>query len=136
DEGGSLRMHEIKDLSAFIKNWDSTLLEELLAEEVTTPTPTFTAEGKQLFSDQGCIACHKINGEGGEVGASMARLFGSERELTTGEKVTADHEYLEESIEDPGAKVVKGYPAGIMPDLGLRHDQVDALIEFIESLAE
>lgn len=43
DEGGSLRVHQIKDLITFIKNWDSTLLEELVAEEVTTPAPTSTS---------------------------------------------------------------------------------------------
>ncbi len=100
-----------------------------------TPTPDLVAEGRQLFSDKGCIACHKINGEGGEVGPSMVGLFGSEEELTTGETVTVDHEYVEESLEDPNAKVVAGYPA-VMPAFSLSHAEVDALIEFMESLAD
>lgn len=147
DEGGSLKNHEIRDVVIFIENWDSALLEELVAEDATIPTtvPTSTpalsstsdlvVEGRQLFSELGCIACHKINGEGGEVGPSMVGLFGSARELDTEEKVAADREYLEESIEDPGAKVVKGYPA-VMPKSSLSDGQIDALIEFIESLAE
>jgi mono/diheme cytochrome c family protein len=98
------------------------------------PAPNLAAEGKQLFSELQCIACHKINGEGGAVGPSLMGLFGSEEELATGEKVVVDHEYLEESIENPGAKVVKGYPAGVMPKLNLSQKQIDALIDFIKSL--
>ncbi len=42
DGDGSLKSHQIRDLAAFIKNWDSSLLEELAAEHVTTPTATPT----------------------------------------------------------------------------------------------
>lgn len=42
EDGGPYKRHEIRDLVTFIKNWDSALLEELMAEEVTTPTPTPT----------------------------------------------------------------------------------------------
>ncbi|MEE8470523.1 MAG: c-type cytochrome [Dehalococcoidia bacterium] len=143
EDGGPLTMPEMKDLVIFIANWDDALLAKLEAEEAAkaTPTPTIgspeelAAVGRQLFFDRGCLNCHKINGQGGELGPSMVGLFGSEEELTTGVTVTVDHEYLEESIEDPAAKLVAGYPAA-MPTLNLSHGQVDALIEFIKSLAE
>jgi cytochrome c oxidase subunit 2 len=66
----------------------------------------------------------------------MTGLYGSQREMESGETVTADHEYIEESIKDPGAKVAKGFLQGVMPATfgQLPHDQIDQLIEFIESL--
>ncbi len=109
--------------------------------EAATPTPTAEAtpdpiaEGSQLFTAQGCIACHVISGEAGPLGPSMAGLFGSEEELATGETVTVDREYLEESLVDPGAKVVAGYGVLMAPS-SLSQSEIDALIEYIESLAD
>ncbi len=92
------------------------------------------AAGKQLFIEKGCIGCHKLNGEGGEVGPRLVGVWGKPVELTTGETVVVDHAYVEESIQKPDARVVKGYQPGIMPKFDLTHEQVDELAEFIESL--
>lgn len=90
--------------------------------------------GKQLFVEKGCIICHKINGEGGEVGPSLAGIMGETVELSTGQKLVRDHEYFEESILNPNARIVKGYQPGIMPKIGLTHEQIDDLGDFIKSL--
>ena len=78
EEDGSLKDHQIRDLVTFIKNWDSALLQEALAAEVTKPTPTPTAtstltptveatpstiDAAPLYSAQ-CGACHGANREG------------------------------------------------------------------------
>jgi len=59
--------------------------------------------------------------------------------LTTGQTVTADDVYLERSISDPDAQIVKGYRSGIMAaaieSIGLeaKPDDIRALVAFIKS---
>jgi cytochrome c oxidase subunit 2 len=62
-------------------------------------------------------------------------LFGSRVELASGEVVTADNAYVRESILDPTAKIVKGYPP-IMPTFQgqVSEEQLLALTEYIKSL--
>ena len=35
----------------------------------------FAASGSSLFGSEGCIACHTINGNGGQVGPSFSYRF-------------------------------------------------------------
>lgn len=90
--------------------------------------------GADLHRANGCVACHGAGGEGGAGGAYVG-LFGSERELADGTTVTADREYLLESITDPSAKLVAG-AAGQMPDNDLSVDEADAIVDFIVELGE
>lgn len=99
-----------------------------------TPTPG-GAPGKELFTGLGCLGCHNINGEGGTIGPSLKGLFGRQRELANGQKVTADDAYIEESIKRPNAKVVKGFPQGVMPVFDrLAAEQMSTLVNFLKSL--
>lgn len=97
-------------------------------------------EGKRLYEMMGCMACHSIDGTTyAKVGPSWKGLFGSERVLSKGgEKATADEAYLKESIQNPPAKVVKGYEkldSGMPIYAGVLNDsQIDSLILFIKSL--
>lgn len=97
-------------------------------------------EGKRLYEMMGCMACHSIDGTTyAKVGPSWKGLFGSERVLSKGgEKATADETYLKESIQNPPAKVVKGYEkldSGMPIYAGVLNDsQIDSLILFIKSL--
>lgn len=100
----------------------------------TAPPPAVKQGGKQLFVEKGCIACHKINGEGGNIGPSLVGISGRTVELTSGQKLIRTHEYLHESVIEPDAKVVKGYQAGIMPKTSPTADELHALAEFIASL--
>jgi mono/diheme cytochrome c family protein len=91
--------------------------------------------GQQLFTQNGCQACHSVDGSP-MIGPSMAGLYGSEVELDDGSTVTADEEYLYESIVDPGASVTAGY-ANVMPAFGhLSDDDINSLIEYIKSLED
>ncbi len=83
-----------------------------------------------------CLSCHTIDGRPG-VGPTWQGLYGSEVELEDGSKVTADDAYLIESIKDPNAKVVKGFPAGAMPPYGsiLTDANIADLVAYIKSLA-
>ncbi len=97
-------------------------------------------EGRRLYEMMGCMACHSIDGTTyAKVGPSWKGLFGSERMLAKGgERAVANESYLRESIQNPAAKVVKGYEkldtgmpiyAGVLTDA-----QIDSLILFIKSL--
>jgi cytochrome c oxidase subunit 2 len=91
------------------------------------------AMGKQLAQNNGCLACHSIDGTR-LVGPSFKGVYGGEVELDDGSTQTADEAYLHESIIDPGAKRVKGYDAVDMPSFKLGETQVDALVAYIISL--
>lgn len=90
-------------------------------------------EGRTLAGAR-CLSCHTADGRD-SVGPTWQGLYGSEVELEGGETVTADDEYITESIVDPNAKVVKDFPA-VMPSFEgqLTEDQIDAIIAYIRTL--
>ena len=102
-------------------------------------TPALVARGKALYTSDGCSACHSLSGTPG-AGPSFKGLAGGTSTLTTGQTVTVDDAYLERSITDPDAQVVKGYHQGIMAPavagFGLRAkpDDLRALVAFIKSV--
>lgn len=93
-------------------------------------------KGQALFRSLGCVACHRVQGEGSNVGPDLHGVYGRVEELTTGERVTVTEEYLQESILNPNAKVVKGFAPGLMPTAyaGLSKDDLASLVAFVKSL--
>ncbi len=91
------------------------------------------AVGANLFQQYGCSSCHQPSGQG--PGPSLGGLFGSSVPLQDGTHVTADENYIRESILDPTAKIVAGFQP-IMPSFRgrLSEDQILALIAYIRSL--
>jgi cytochrome c oxidase subunit 2 len=65
----------------------------------------------------------------------MAGLYGRKQELDDGSTVMVDELYLRESIIEPAAKVVKGFPP-IMPSYRgqLSEEQIMELVAYIKSL--
>jgi cytochrome c oxidase subunit 2 len=104
--------------------------------------PTLTqiplaAQGKAVFEKKGCVSCHN-NGEqtsGVRIGPSHAGLYGHLVELVDGSKVIADDNYIRESIENPQAKIVKGFNP-VMPTYKgqVSETEMNALIAYIKSL--
>lgn len=90
--------------------------------------------GEALVSRNGCNACHSVDGTSG-IGPSFAGLWNSDRALQNGETVTADENYIRESILESNAKVVEGYDP-VMPSYqGIINDrQIDDIIEYIKTL--
>ena len=84
--------------------------EAWLAGGRTSGTPA--QNGERLFSELQCSTCHKADATGR--GPSLVGVFGSTVALTDGRKVTADENYLRESIMNSQAKVVQGFQP-IMP---------------------
>jgi len=91
--------------------------------------------GKVLAAQFGCVGCHTSDGSK-SVGPTWQGLFGSRVELSDGTTVAADEAYLVESIVNPGAKIVAGFPEGLMPSFKdqLSEAQVNDLIAYIRSL--
>jgi cytochrome c oxidase subunit 2 len=91
------------------------------------------AAGAQLFQQSGCVGCH--TGQAGAPGPDLTGLFGTQVELSTGQSVIANEDYIRESILNPAAKIVKGYQP-IMPSFRgtLTTEQVNALVLYIQSL--
>lgn len=91
--------------------------------------------GKLLFKSKGCTACHSTDGSP-MTGPTMLGLYGKMERLADGRTTKADDNYLRESIMQPNARVVEGYPP-VMPTYAgrLKEQQINALIDFIKSLA-
>lgn len=106
-------------------------VQENQTEDTTTPLPEL---GAKLYQTKACFTCHSTDGSV-KVGPSFKDLFGHEVDLTNGTKVTADEEYIRESILQPAAKVVQGF-APVMPTYQgqLSDREVNALIEYIKSV--
>lgn len=91
-------------------------------------------KGEELVEQSGCLACHTLDGTG-KVGPSLKGVFARKVVLTDGATVTADENYLRESLLDPAAKVVKGFPP-VMPTYKgtLKDEDIMAIIAYIKTL--
>lgn len=92
------------------------------------------AAGERLFVNLGCIGCHRF--EAGAVGPSLQGVYGSTVQLANGETVTADEAYIRNSIINPKAQIVAGYPE-VMPSYQNRvsEEELTQLVAYIQSLA-
>lgn len=105
---------------------------------VAQPTGEETSpagRGATLVQDNGCTSCHSVDGTT-LVGPTWQGLYGSERELEDGTTVTADEEYLRNSILDPQSQVVAGFP-NVMPAAYnfLPDEDITAIVEYIKTLS-
>ena len=70
-------------------------------------------KGEQLVTDNGCLACHSIDGSQ-IIGPSWKGLYGSMEKLNDGSTVMVDGYYISESILTPNAKIVEGFSPNTM----------------------
>ncbi len=63
--------------------------------------------GKRIYQIQ-CSGCHKVDGSAA-TGPALNLTWGRKAEFTKGPTVTADENYIKESILQPDAKVVAGF---------------------------
>jgi cytochrome c oxidase subunit II len=96
-------------------------------------TGTLASSGQNLFLQLGCSTCHRSDTQGR--GPNLVGLFGKPVQLEDGRVVTADENYIRESILAPGSKVVSGFKP-IMPVFqGLvNEEQLNALVAYVKSL--
>jgi len=96
-------------------------------------TGSIVDAGQKLFTDLACVTCHREDSTGR--GPTLRNVFGSTVKLQSGGTVTADENYLRESIVNPQAKIVDGYQP-LMPTFqGLvSEEQLMQLIAYVKSL--
>jgi cytochrome c oxidase subunit II len=98
-------------------------------------TGPLSATGEKLFSELGCVTCHRADSTGR--GPNLQGVFGKPVSLEDGRTVTADENYIRECILDPGSRRVKGFQP-IMPTFQgiVSEEQVNALVAYVKSLAQ
>jgi cytochrome c oxidase subunit 2 len=89
-------------------------------------------QGRLIAQSKGCVACHSVDGAP-SVGPTWKGLFGKQETLEGGVTVAVDEAYLKQSINDPKAKVVKGFP-NIMPPNQLSDEEMAAMIDYIKTV--
>jgi mono/diheme cytochrome c family protein len=134
--GGPLRPDEIKDLTAFVLNWEATALGEVILPTLVAPVSNSQGQaeiGQQVFFEAGCAECHAIQpinpitGNGPELSqiASLAKSRQPDRSAEA---------YLRQSFLIPNAYIVAGYA----PNAGcgglLSQEQLDHLVAFLLTL--
>lgn len=110
--------------------------EKWLEEESKVGSLPLAQRGEKLFQLKACSSCHSNSDMAVKVGPSLYKKFGAEEELADGQKLAVDENYLRESILAPNAKIVKGFPANVMPAFQGQLSEVEltALIEYLKSL--
>jgi cytochrome c oxidase subunit 2 len=95
---------------------------------------TVVASGADLFGALSCNTCHRT--DSAARAPQLTGIYGREVTLADGAKVTADDNYLRESILNPAAKVVAGYQP-VMPTFKgqISEEQLLQLLNYIKSLA-
>ncbi len=90
--------------------------------------------GEKYFHQYGCSNCHHFDNAGRA--PHLTELYNRPVQLSDGQTITADDNYIHQSILNPGAKIVYGY-ANIMPNFTgvLSEEQVIALISYIKALS-
>jgi cytochrome c2 len=89
------------------------------------------ASGEKLYKTKICFSCHSIDGSR-LVGPSFKGLYGRVAKTSAGE-VKSDEAYISESILQPMAKIVDGYPPA-MPVLALTPLEIESMILYIKTL--
>jgi cytochrome c oxidase subunit 2 len=97
----------------------------------TADTPA--AAGEKLFTDLACISCHRDDAQARA--PQLKGLFGHTVQLQGGGTAVADESYIRESIVNPQAKIVNGYPP-LMPTFQgmVTEEQLLQLIAYVRSL--
>ncbi|MGH3266812.1 MAG: cytochrome c oxidase subunit II [Trebonia sp.] len=90
-------------------------------------------QGKALFQSLGCGGCHE--GQSSIRAPSLAGVYGQQTPLQDGRTVTADDQYLRDSILDPNRDVVAGYQPQMPTFQGqVSEDDLLKLVAYIKSL--
>ncbi|HSL42207.1 MAG TPA: cytochrome c oxidase subunit II [Anaerolineales bacterium] len=113
------------------EDFDAWLGEQLEVAQEAAQTPE--GRGQALVAANGCAACHSINGAAG-IGPTWFGLFGRQERLTDGSVITADEDYIHESIAAPQAKIVAGFENQLMPAYNFTDEQIADIIAYIKTL--
>ncbi|MGE7957138.1 c-type cytochrome [Pseudomonas sp. NPDC089530] len=106
---------------------------QTLASAAAPSQESLLEKGRQLVESHGCRACHSQDGST-SLGPTWKDLYGRSEQLADGSSVQVDEAYLKESILEPNARRVQGYPP-VMVAYTFTQDELGALVGFIKSLS-
>ncbi|HYU57868.1 MAG TPA: cytochrome c oxidase subunit II [Actinomycetota bacterium] len=123
----NMRLRLFADTPGDFDRW----VNEQKADAAVPAEGSLAARGMAIFNDPNlCIRCHAVGGgPGSQVVAPSLTHFAS-RTTFAGSIFENDEANLRRWLADPPA--VK--PGSLMPDYGLSHEQIDALVAYLESL--
>jgi mono/diheme cytochrome c family protein len=157
-DGGTLNQEQVAELTLMIVHGDRVIrgesvwasVEHLAEEKIAhgSPRPIDPAEalladvppeiraGAELFSTNGCVACHAVQGDTRLVGPSLAGI--SQSGATRKPGLSAE-DYIEESIRQPSAFITEGFPGppSLMPPFAeaqISDQDLDNLVRYLMSL--
>ena len=88
--------------------------------------------GRTVANDNGCFACHSTDGSA-VTGPTWLDLWGGTVELNDGTSRVRDEAYIRKSIIDPGAELVMGWPATMVP-AELTEEDLQSLLNYLQTL--
>jgi cytochrome c oxidase subunit 2 len=124
------------DMLGKVTAMDESKFKEWLANGGSAGDPKMppAERGKMLFNQKSCSNCHSVDGTRIQ-GPSLKGVFGRNEQLEGGANVLVDENYIRESLMDPQAKIVKGYPGSMPTFRGLLKDKdVDAIIAYLKTV--
>jgi mono/diheme cytochrome c family protein len=115
-------------IAAYVRQLGGAVDEHPPGKAVVVTVATAEA-GAQLYKSKICATCHTLDGSK-LVGPSFKGLYGKTESTSAGD-VTVDDAYVKESIREPMAKIVTGFPPA-MPKQEYTDLEVESLLLFIK----
>lgn len=109
---------ELDDVAAYVGEWAGV--------PGAAPPEVEGGPGAQVFANNGCGGCHKLEGVEGATGITGPDLS----EVLPGVPASK----IEEDIVDPNKEIAQGYPSGVMPETfgtSLSEEELAQLVEFL-----
>lgn len=92
--------------------------------------------GEMLFATKGCNACHSVDGSA-KTGPTWKGSWGKPRTFDDGTSAVMDENYVRESILEPAAHIVDGYPNQMVSYQGRLTDrEIRAIITYFKLLSD
>jgi cytochrome c oxidase subunit 2 len=112
--------------------YDAWILEQTALVEEALKTPE--GQGRLLTVSNGCTGCHSLDGTP-LTGPTWLNIYGKEEKMADGSTVVIDDAYIIESILDPNAKIVAGFPSpSVMPAFTFTDEQLANIIAYLKTL--
>ncbi|HEX6060915.1 MAG TPA: cytochrome c [Candidatus Limnocylindria bacterium] len=91
------------------------------------------ARGAQVYREKSCATCHQIGTDGGSGGPTLTHIG---TVADTRKPGTSAEDYVRQSVLDPGAYVVPGYPDTMPRGLtrGMSQEDFDDLVRYLLTL--
>jgi cytochrome c oxidase subunit 2 len=130
----NMRGHMVVEDQAVFVQWLNS--QPTFAQTLTTATKpsqgSVLEKGRLLVEKYGCSACHSQDGST-SLGPGWKGLYGRTEQFADGTSALVDEAYVKESILDPKARLVQGYPP-VMVAYTLTEDELGAVVALIKSL--